>query len=103
MKNLNQLFKLPVLDYAKMNLDKDNFESAQINKLFEEIEEFRSETSIIKKCCELFDIIQVVFSLLNIFSLDEIDQAFRLNIEKHNNRGIFKILGFFEIFKLMKK
>jgi predicted house-cleaning noncanonical NTP pyrophosphatase (MazG superfamily) len=99
-KNLNYFFKLPILQYNKEN---ENFEKDQVNKLLEEIEEFQNEKDLIKKCCELFDIIQVVFSLLNLFSLDDIDQSFRLNIEKHRNRGLFQVLGYFDIFKLLKK
>jgi len=38
MKNLNQIIKLPVLDYSKIEIDE--FDQLQSNKLIEEIEEF---------------------------------------------------------------
>lgn len=100
MKNLNQLIKLPVLKYPS-----DNFENIQINKLIEEIEEFRQEKDCRKteKACELLDLLQVSLSFLELFSVDEIDQAYRLNLEKHKDRQEFEIIGKYEIFKIMYK
>ena len=57
MKNLNQLFKIPVLDYKIEN--KENFENQQLDKFYEEIIEVSREKDDIKKCCECFDIIQL--------------------------------------------
>lgn len=104
MKNLNQLFKLPILQYPEQWKDTiERFDDIQLEKLYEEIEEYVAETEDIKKCCELFDIIQVVFSLLENFNIDTIDQAYRLNLDKHKSRGKFKIIGNFDIFKIIKK
>jgi predicted house-cleaning noncanonical NTP pyrophosphatase (MazG superfamily) len=101
MKNLNQLIKMPVLKYS---LDLD-FENRQIEKLFEEIEEFRQEKDCrrTEKACELLDLLQVSLSFLELFSVDEIDQAYRLNLEKHKDRQEFEIIGKYEIFKIMHK
>lgn len=104
MKNLNQLFKLPILRYPenwKYTIEK--FDDIQLEKLYEEIEEYVAETDDIKKCCELFDIIQVVFSLLENFNKDTIDQAYRLNLDKHKCRKKFDIVGNYDIFKMIKK
>jgi len=103
MKNLNQLIKLPVLDYACLEMNKIEFEEAQILKVKEEIEEFTTEKDKINKCCELFDIIQSSLGLLELFSVDEIDQAFRLNMEKHKERKRFAVIGKYEIFKIIYK
>jgi len=100
IKNLNQLLKLPVLEYKKNN---NGFVFEQIDKLHEEIEEFENEKDELKKCCELFDVLQVSLSLLDIFNVDTIDQAYRLNMQKHRDRDIFKIVGKYEIFKIMHK
>jgi predicted house-cleaning noncanonical NTP pyrophosphatase (MazG superfamily) len=101
MKNLNQLIKLPVLDYSNIEIDK--FDKLQSEKLIEEIEEFMIETDTIKKACELMDVIQVALSFLDRFDIDTIDQAYRLNLEKHKERKRFAVIGKYEIFKIMYK
>jgi len=101
MKNLNQLIKMPVLDYG--NIEIDDFDNIQSNKLIEEIEEFLSENDTLKKACELIDVIQVALSFLDRFDINTIDQAWRLNLEKHKDRKIFDIVGKYEIFKILHK
>jgi predicted house-cleaning noncanonical NTP pyrophosphatase (MazG superfamily) len=101
MKNLNQLIKLPVLNYSNIEIDK--FDKVQSEKLIEEIEEFITETDTLKKACELMDVIQVALSFLDRFDIDTIDQAWRLNNEKHKERKKFEIIGKYEIFKIMYK
>ena len=103
MKNLNQLLKLPVIDYKENLVDKSNFEKLQIDKLLEEIEEFETEKDYLNKCCECIDIIQVSFSLLEIFNQDIIDQAYRIHLEKIKNKKGFEIKGIFEIFQICNK
>jgi hypothetical protein len=86
---------LPLLEYNLQ--DKGNFEIQQIEKLFEEITEFRIEQDYIKKANELIDIIQVSLSLLNLYNNDILDMACKNNYEKHENRNIHAILGKIEI------
>jgi len=101
MKNLNQLLKLPVLKYDL--IDKSNFEKNQIDKILEEIEEFETEKDYLKKCCECLDVIQVSFSLLELFNQDIIDQAWRLHNEKLKKKKSFEIKGIFEIFQICNR
>jgi predicted house-cleaning noncanonical NTP pyrophosphatase (MazG superfamily) len=101
MKNLNQIIKLPVLDYSKIEIDE--FDQLQSNKLIEEIEEFLIEDDTLKKACELMDVIQVALSFLDRFDIDTIDQAWRLNIDKHKERKRFDIVGKYEIFRILHK
>ena len=101
MKNLNQIIKLPVLDYSKIEIDE--FDQLQSNKLIEEIEEFLIEDDTLKKACELMDVIQVALSFLDRFDIDTIDQAWRLNIDKHKERKKFDIVGKYEIFRILHK
>jgi len=103
MKNLNQLLKLPVIDYNSSLIDKSNFEKLQIDKLLEEIEEFETEKDYIKKCCECMDIIQVSFSLLELFNQDIIDQVWKFHLEKLKNKKCFELKGIFEIFQICNK
>jgi hypothetical protein len=102
MKNLNQLLKIPILQYDTLN-DKKQFEKYQSRKLVIELEEFEIEKDILKKACEALDVLQVSFSLLNLFDHDTIDQAYRLHYEKLKNRNQFPILGKYEIFMIMNK
>lgn len=101
MKNLNQLIKLPVLDYKDIEIDE--FDRRQSEKLIEELEEFLSENDTLKKACELIDLIQVAFSFVDRFDIDTIDQAWRLNFDKHKDRKVFDIVGKYEIFKILHK
>lgn len=82
---------LPILKYQ--TLDKSEFERMQIDKLFEEIKEFRLEKDYIKRANELIDIIQVCLSLLNLFDTDILTIACGKNYEKHQKRNIYEILG----------
>ncbi|MDD5589430.1 MAG: hypothetical protein PHP92_05220 [Candidatus Nanoarchaeia archaeon] len=101
MKNLNQLLKIPILQYDTN--DKKQFEKYQARKLVIELAEFEIEKDELKKACEALDVLQVSFSLLNLFDHDTIDQAWRLNLEKHKDRKIFDIVGKYEIFKILHK
>jgi hypothetical protein len=49
------------------------------------------------------DVIQVALSFLDRFDIDTIDQAWRLNIDKHKERKKFDIVGKYEIFRILHK
>lgn len=86
---------LPRLLYE--SLDSSTFEIEQIEKLLEELEEFTKENDYQKKASELIDIIQVSFSLLNLFNNDIINQACLNNVKKHKTRKKFNIIGKYTI------
>lgn len=102
MKLLNQLLKLPVLRYDNQEWY-GNFKTLQLEKLFEEMQEFKKEDDILNKACEYLDMLQVVLSFSDMFSNDVLDQACRFNNEKHQKRKKFDIIGKYEIFKILNK
>lgn len=103
MLNLNKIFAMPVLQY-KNTKDIDYFEKKQLEKLLEEIEEFKTEDIRINKSnkiCELLDILQVVLSFLELFSKEEIKKASTMHKSKLEAR--YKLIGKYEIYQFLNK